>query len=120
MIQRKINAALKFLSKEGDSGVLGMNDNVFNELQKKHPDPGPISENSLLNGPVENIPVSYFDPIDENMIQKAARQTKGVGSPSQLDADQYRNILLSSKYKKEGKEIREEISKLAKKLKIKN
>ena len=54
--------------------------------------------------------------IDENMIQKAARQTKGAGGPSQLDADQYHHILLSSKYKKEGKELREEISKLAKKL----
>ena len=36
MSQGKIKAAVKFLSKEGDSGVLGMNDNVFNELQKKH------------------------------------------------------------------------------------
>ena len=93
-----------------------MNDNVFNELQKKHPDPGPISENTLLNGPVENIPISYFDLIDENMIQKAARQTKGAGGPSQLDADQYHHILLSSKYKKEGKDLREEISKFAKKI----
>ena len=65
-----------------------MNYNVFNELQKKHPDPGPISENTLLNGPVENIPFSYFDLIDENMIQKAARQTKGAGGPSHLDVDQ--------------------------------
>ena len=117
MIQGKIKAALNFLSKEGDSGVLDMNDmNVFNELQKKHPDPGPISENTLLNVPVENIPMSYFDLIDENMIQKAARQTKGAGGPSQLDADQYHHILLSSKYKKEGKDLREEIYKLAKKL----
>ena len=89
MIQGKIKAALNFLSKEGDSGVLDMNDNVCNELQNKHPDPGPISENTLSNGPFENIPISYFDLIDENMIQKAALQTKGAGGPSQLDADQY-------------------------------
>ena len=68
----------------------------------------------LLNGPVENIPISYFDLIDENMIQKAARQTKGAGGPSHLDSEQYHNMLLRSKYKKEGKELREEISKLAK------
>ena len=75
--------------------IVDMNDNVFNELLKRHPDPGPISENTLLNGSVENIPISYFDLIDENMIQKAARQTKGAGGPSQLDADQYHHILLA-------------------------
>ena len=55
MIQGKIKAALNFLSKEGDSGVLDMNDNVFNEMQKKHPDPGTISEKTVLNGPVETF-----------------------------------------------------------------
>ena len=54
--------------------------------------------------------------MNENMIQKAARQTKGAGGPSQLDADQYHNMLLSSKYKKEEKKLREEICKLPKKI----
>ena len=35
--------------------VIDMNDNVFNELQKKHPDHGPICENTLLNGPAPRV-----------------------------------------------------------------
>ena len=47
---------------------------------------------------------------------KAAQLTKGAGGPSQLDADQYRHILISSKYKAEGKRLREQIAQLARKL----
>ena len=58
-----------------------------------------------------------FDGIDENMIQSAIiRMTKGAGGPSQIDADQYRHILLSTKYKKENKYLREQIATLAKRL----
>ena len=116
MMQGKINAALKFLSKESENGVLDLNDDVLRDLKKKHPEPSPIKENSLLNGPIENIPASYFDTIDESMVQSAARLTKGAGGPSQMDDQQYRKILLSTKYKKEGGDLREEIASLAKKL----
>ena len=50
------------------------------------------------------------------MIQSAARLTKGAGGPSQMDTQLYRHMLLSTKYKKEGKDLREEIANLAKKL----
>ena len=116
MIQGKTNVGLKFLSNESENGVLEMNDDILRDLKKKHPEPSPISENSLLNGPIENIAASYFDSIDEHMIQSAARLTKGAGGPSQMDAQQYRHMLLSTKYKKEGKDLREEIANLAKKL----
>ena len=69
-----------------------------------------------MNGPIENIPASYFDTIDESMVQSAAQLTKGAGGPSQMDDQQYRKILLSTKYKKEGRDLRDEIASLAKKL----
>ena len=42
--------------------------------------------------------------------------TKGASGPSQLDAEQYRHILASSKYKLEGKHLREQIALLGRKL----
>ena len=50
------------------------------------------------------------------MILKAAQSTKGACGPSSLDADQYRHILASRKYKQEGKDLREQMALLAKKL----
>ena len=50
------------------------------------------------------------------MIFKATTLLKGAGGPSQLDANQYRHILTSHKYKKENKEMREQIAILARKL----
>ena len=50
------------------------------------------------------------------MIFKSARLTKGAAGPSQLDAYQYCHILTSTKYKKENKELREQIAILARKI----
>ena len=41
---------------------------------------------------------------------------KGSGGPSLLDAKQWRRILCSKHYKSEGKDLREEIATLAKKI----
>ena len=116
MLQGKVNAALKFLSEENGGGVHKVTDEIMDELQKKHPKPAPISEGSLLFGPVNHVPANYFDEIDEQAIFKAAQLTKGAGGPSHLDAEQYRTILTSNKMKVESKFLREQIALLARKL----
>ena len=50
------------------------------------------------------------------MIATATRLTKGSGGPSQLDAEQFRHIILSKKFKKESKDLREQMVLLPKKL----
>ena len=40
----------------------------------------------------------------------AAKQTKGSGGPSGMDADQFRRILCSKNFNKEGKALREELA----------
>ena len=116
MLQGKVNAALKLLSTDYDNGVHQINDDVINQLQQKHPIPRPIDDNILLHGPIDRILPSYFDSIDEGTISKAARLTKGAAGPSQLDADLYRHILTSTKYKKENKALREQIAILAREI----
>ena len=58
----------------------------------------------------------YFDEIDEIIIGKASFLTKGSGGPSHVGADQFRHILLSKKFKTEGKNLREKIALLSRNL----
>ena len=53
------------------------------------------------------------------MIGKATSLTKGSGGPSHVDADQFRHMLLSKKFKTEGKNLREQIALLSRNLALK-
>ena len=81
VFQGKINAAIKLLT-DIDAGVHKVDDTILNELQQKHPQPAPLTSDSLLNGPVNCVLPSYFDEIDETMVFKSASMTKGAGGPS--------------------------------------
>ena len=116
ILQGKTNAALKFISSESSPGVHQPTEAVFKELQNKHPPPAPIRDNSLLYGPVNKVPANYFDNIDEQSIFKAAQLTKGAGGPSHVDAEQYRFIITSNRFKNENKYLREQIAIFAQKL----
>ena len=105
MLQRKGNLALKYFTEDHDKGgILPLTETVLGDLKEKHPETGKIHPNTLLQGPIKNTPASYFDSIDELMIQQAAMQARGAGGPPQLDASQNRHILARKTYKKEGKE----------------
>ena len=110
VIQGKLSAALKFLDKESNGGVLNLSKEVLNDLHEKHPPAEPIMENSLLYGPIRDIPPSIFEMIDEQLIMKVALQTKGSAGPSGADADLYKRILCSKNFNAVGKELREEIA----------
>ena len=113
MWKGKVKAAIKMLTNDYDNGVLQVTDDVYNTLKEKHPSPAPIHDDVLLHGPIDKLSRGYFDSIDETMIATATRLTKGSGGPSQFDSEQFNHILLSKKFKKEGKDLREEIARLA-------
>ena len=112
----KFNAAIKYLSENHDAGVMTVNNEVVDKLREKHPPRGDIAANSLLNGPLPQTPASYFDNINESTIRKAASLTKGAAGPSKLDAEQFKIMLVSNKFRKEGQDLRENIAIMAKKL----
>ena len=121
MIQGKVTAALKFLESEAQAGgILPLNDETLQGLYEKHPPPKDIKPFSLLYGPIDNVPSTYFESIDEELIQKAAIATHGAAGPSKLDADQYQRMLCSRNFKTEGLVLRNEIATLAKKLATEN
>ena len=57
--------------------------------------------------------------ISEQKIQEAANLTKGAAGPSGLDANQYRHILWSKQFNREGKDLLDQIATLAIKLAMK-
>ena len=108
----KINAAVKMLS-NWSTCIRSVDDKGLEKLQNKHPDPSPIKEGTLLHGPINRVLPSYFNSIDEVMVLKAASLTKGAWRPSQLGFEQYQHILSSRKFKREYKELREQLTRLA-------
>ena len=116
MMQGTANSTLKNLTSDPCVGARKINGDVINALKQKDPKPSTILENTLLNGPVNEVLASYFDNIDEEMVSKASSLTKGAGDPSQLDAMPYHQLLSSRKCKVENKKLRTQITILARKL----
>ena len=65
-----------------DAGEHKVDDTILNELQQKHPQPAPLTSETLLNSPVNRVLPSYFDEIDETMVFKSASMTKGADGAS--------------------------------------
>ena len=110
MFEGKVRAALKFIEKNANSGLLPSSDDDIHKLKEKHPAPAIVQSESFLQGPVQLPCRAHFADINESLILKAVTHTKGAGGPSQLDADQYRRILCSNHFKVEAKDLREEIA----------
>ena len=115
MFHGKVTAAMRYLTncENIKGGLVEMNDETIGELKKKHPSPAPLKEETLLHGPIEDVPVSYFDCINEEMIHRAASYTHGSSGPSHMDADHFRFILTSKHFKQSGTNLRVQIAKLA-------
>ena len=116
MLEGKVGPALKFLDEQAENAVLKPTEEVIRKLQSLHPSPVYISEETLYAGPIEEVNPAIFYSIDEQEILKAARRTNGSGGPSLMDANQWRRILTSKKFKAEGKDLREELATFAKKI----
>ena len=116
MKEGNVSAALKLLDSSSSTGLLPLTDEVMEELKKKHPEPAPVNPETLLHGPLHPVPNCFFDSIDEQSILKAAKDTKGAGGPSGMDANQYRRVICSKNFQKEGKCFREELADFARKI----
>ena len=72
IMEDKISAAIKMLDKEASTGILPLTNDVLQQLQEKHPDASPVEPNTLLHGPINAIPESFFENIDETTVFKAS------------------------------------------------
>lgn len=77
VFQGKLKAAIKLLDSESSSGLLNISPEVLEGLKEKDPEVADIADESVLSGPIDYIPPSVFDFIDEERIYDAATKTKG-------------------------------------------
>ena len=115
MMEGRVNVALRLLSDEQSSGVLDLSEDIVNVLKEKHPLPADVKPDSLLYGPLENRN-NFTVNTSEQKIEEIAHGMKGAAGPSQLDATQFRRILCSKQFQREGKDLRDQIALLANKL----
>ena len=118
MMEGKIHSALRFLSEESQGGIHQLSEKILKDLRQQHQAPTEIQRNSLLFGPICDLRDIRFD-IDEQKIAEAAQLTKGAAGPSSLDANQFKRILCSKQFNKEGKDLQDQISIFAKNIAIK-
>ena len=98
MIKGNVNAALRLLSENANSGILPINDDTIKKLYEKHPPAEPLRNELLMHGEVRHVNPVIFDSINADLIQKIAIRTKGAAGPSMLSADDWRNMLVSKQY----------------------
>ena len=121
ILQGKITAALRYLNENGKVGVLNLSPEVLSTgAERKTSSPIKIQPYSLLFGPIDLVPNSVFDSVDETMIYKVVLATKGAGGPSNFDAEQHRRIVCSKNFSAVRKDLREQIALMTKKLCTKN
>ena len=96
--------------------MLKPTEEVIAKLRKLHPQSAEVSPNFLLQGNPDAPDSVVFNSITEDEILRAAKQVNGSGGPSQMDAKQWRRVLVSKHFKKEGKDPREELATFAKKI----
>ena len=87
MRKGNVNGAIKLLSNNMQDGILPLNKETLDMIKLKHPEGKEISDDVMLNGPLQRIHSIAYESIDENLVLKAATATKGGSGPSGLDAD---------------------------------
>ena len=92
MLQGKVNAALRLLSESGNNGVLPINEENKAKLIDMHPQESLVYKTSLLFGPIDEVRKCYFDELNDVLIDKAIRYTKGSAGPSNIDCDFFRGL----------------------------
>ena len=114
MATGKINAALKVLENSNGTGILPINNDTIKMLNDKHPKGEDEQQDMILKGPIKYIDPIIFEELTPDLIKKTAFHLNGSAGPSNLDSDQWRAILGSSKYGQIGLDLAESLSRMAK------
>ena len=111
MIQGNVQAALRYLSRRTNGGVLKLDDMVSETTQSgetiqrstedilkdKHPSATNPEPDCLINGEFESVNNITFEGLDAEAIRNAALHTHGAAGPSGLDAYAWRRLCSSFK-----------------------
>ena len=116
MLEGKVNPAIRLLNESASGGVLPLTDEVFQNMQQKHPEGSPLNETMLLHGPVKKTNSVIFDDLNAELIRKCILKTKGSHGPSGLDADFWGRIASNSIYGSSSDDLCHAIALMARQL----
>ena len=105
MMEGKVRAALRLLTKRMESGPLcldevtedGSGKTVRETLEEKHPEANPVQPEAILNESLtsEDFHPILFDSITAEVIRNSALHTEGAAGPSGLDAMSWRRLCIA-------------------------
>jgi hypothetical protein len=87
MLKGQTTAAIRLLDKTESSGVLSLDENVIEELKKKHPAATNADPTIILDGDIPFVDPVMFHDLNESAIAKAVSRTNGAAGTSGMDAD---------------------------------
>ena len=116
MLAGNIKKAMKFINNEDPTaGVHRVTDEIETILKTKHPSPGNVVPEALLDGEDVVIPDSViFEAIGADEIIKSAKNIDGSGGPTNIDAEIWRHMLCSKFHEKQSRSLATAISDLTK------
>ena len=98
VLEGKINAAMKLLDPQISKGVLPLSQSTIDELKQKHPEASEAVPSLLTDGQPPFVDPVMFESITESTIANSALWTKGSSGLLALDADRWRQILVSKNF----------------------
>ena len=114
--KKNVNAAINLLTENMRNGILPLDNKTLNLLRLKHHGPKDAHKSVMLPDIPERMHPVKFEVINAEMIRKAAMKTRGRSGPSGLDADGWKQILLSKNFGQSSSDLRQTRAKVTKKL----
>ena len=118
MLKGKLSQASRMINRDR-GGLLDIDESVKAKLLEKHPEGQPLNREALEHDETfvpETVQEVIFEPIDGDMVAKAALRTEGSGGPTLIDSDCWKQILCSKNFKQQQADLCDSIAKLTKKL----
>ena len=110
-----VNSVIKRPSNNMEGSVLPLSKESIALLKVKHFLGKAASEDTKLHGLLPTVENIIFDVICNSMILEAAKITQGGSGPSGMDADGWRQILVSKDYGNTVNDLHKAVTSLIKK-----
>ena len=101
-------------------GLFQINKETTEKLKEKHPAGTRATQEALLSGEIEAPHLVTFSSINQEMVRKAAMETKGALGPSGMDAKTWRMLLTSKRNSMAAADLCKAVAELAQKMRYKN
>ena len=115
MEEGNVHQAARLLQPQ-QGGLLQINKETTEKLKEKHPAGTRATQEVLLSGEIEAPHPVTFRSINQEMVRKAAMDTKGAPGPSDMDANTWGMLLTSKRNSMAAADLCKAVAELAQKM----